>query len=163
MKWVARLYQQAPEWFKRHAGSRRLFWIFATLIAGFAFFWSLIEIAGLPARRVATYAFVVVWFFHLIVGVGAGYAIWKIWPERRNKFVEFTSIHLNAAVVDALAAIVMLFMAQNVRFTWKFSIAIFAAAFLRDLFRVPLIFYVIRGPGDEPGEPATEERSVYQI
>lgn len=144
MKWVTSLYQRMF-W-------RRAFWVLVTLASGFAFFWSLIRIAGLPAKRVATFTFVIVWVFHLVVGIGAMYAEYRIWPERRNKFVEYTSIHLNAAITDAIVAFVLIFMSQNVRFTWKFSLTMFAGAFLRDVFRVPLIFYAIRGPSAEDGE-----------
>lgn len=117
-----------------------------TLVVLAAFFWGLIGAAGLPARRVAAWSFVTVWFIHLIVGAGAVYAAIRLWPDNRNAFIRYTAIHLFAVMLDALSAIVLIFMAVNVRFTWKFSIAFFAFGLTRDAVRLPLILYIIRGP-----------------
>jgi hypothetical protein len=121
-------------------------WVLLALGVGFTFFWTLIRVVGLPAKRVAVWTFVIVWFLHLLIAAGAGYAAWRLWPERENKFVNYSMIHLHAAILDGLGAIVLLFLAVNVRFTWKFSLVFFSFALLRDVVRVPLIFYIIRGP-----------------
>lgn len=99
-------------------------------------------------KTVAAWIFVVIWFYHLIVGAGAGFAAWRLWPERSIRFIKFTMIHLHAAIIDSLMAIVLVFMAHNVKLTWKFSVAWFAFTAARDTVRLPLVLYVIRGPSD---------------
>lgn len=125
------------------------------------FFFGLIAVAALPSRRVATWTFVVIWFVHLIIGAGAGYAAWRLWPDRANTFVRLTMVHLHAAIVDAVGGVVLIFLAANVRFTWKFSLAFFAFAFMRDIVRMPLILYVIRGP--KRGKSDTPDRSDAEL
>lgn len=89
---------------------------------------------------------VVLWFIHLAVGAGAGYAIFRIWPERGIPFVRFTLIHLLACVLDALMAVTLLLLAKDVHLTWKFAIALFAFGLARDCVRLPLILYILRPP-----------------
>ena len=55
-------------------------------------------------------------------------------------------IHLHAAMLDSLSAIVLVFLAKGVHLTWKFSTVWFALTAIRDMVRLPLIFYVMRGP-----------------
>ena len=97
-------------------------------------------------KTFALWFFVVIWFYHLVVGAGAGFAAWRLWPERKIRFVKYTMIHLHAAILDSLSAIVLLFLAKGVHLTWKFSAALFAFTVMRDCVRLPLIFYVMRGP-----------------
>lgn len=95
------------------------------------------------------WVFVVIWFYHLSIGAAAGAAIYRIYPERKNEFIKYTMIHLHAAVFDAIGAIVCVFLANGVQFTWKFTIAIFASMLVRDLVRLPLVLFILRGPGRE--------------
>lgn len=97
-------------------------------------------------KTVLVYALTVIWCYHLATGVAAWAAAYRIWPERRNQFVKLTMIHLHAAVFDAVGAFVCLLLAQGVKFTWKFTITLFAFVLLRDLVRLPLILYILRGP-----------------
>lgn len=97
-------------------------------------------------KTVAAYLFIAIWCYHLAIGVAAWAAAYRIWPERHNLFVKYTMIHLHAAMFDALGAIVALFLAQGVKFTWKFSIGIFGFMLLRDMVRLPLVLYILRGP-----------------
>lgn len=97
-------------------------------------------------KTIFIYLFVVIWLGHLITGAGAGFAAYRIWPERKLKFVLFTMIHLHAAMLDSISAIVLLFVSKGVVFTWRFSIVLFGFAFIRDIVRLPLIMYVLRGP-----------------
>ena len=93
--------------------------------------------------------FVVIWFLHLAVGAGAGYAALRLWRARRNPFIWRTGLYLCAMVVDLFASILLVFMARDVRFSWKFTIVMFAAAVIEDMIRLPLIIYVLKGPEDE--------------
>ncbi|HEX5704851.1 MAG TPA: hypothetical protein VFX97_16760 [Pyrinomonadaceae bacterium] len=119
-----------------------------------AFFFALIVLAGVSTRQVAAWTFVAIWFVHLLVGAGAGYAAWRLWPNRENAFVKLTMVHLHAAIVDAIGGVVLIFLATNVRFTWKFSLGFFAFALARDIVRMPLILYIIRGPKHTPEDTA---------
>ncbi len=136
----------------KHKFLRAVIYILLTLTLG---------TLGVSPKRAATWAFVIVWFLHLLIAAGAGYAAWRLWPERENKFVNFTMIHLHAAIVDGLSAIVLIFLATSVVFTWKFSLALFSLALIRDIVRAPLIFYIIRGPsGTNGGDTQTANRMV---
>lgn len=104
-------------------------------------------------KLTAAWIFVAIWFYHLIVGIGSWAAAYRIWPERQNKFVRYTMYHLHAAVFDALGAIVCVFLAKDVRLTWKFSIAMFAFIFIRDSVRLPLVLYILRGPRKREARP----------
>lgn len=97
-------------------------------------------------KTFAACTFVAIWFYHLLTGAGAWAAAYRIWPDRDNQFVRYTMIHLHAAMFDAIGAIVCLFLAKEVKFTWKFSVAIFTFMLIRDLVRLPLILYILRGP-----------------
>lgn len=89
---------------------------------------------------------IIVWFLQLAVGCGAGYAAYRLWPDRRNSFARNTMIHLHATMIIAAASVVLLFMARGVRFTWKFTYALFIFMALWNLVSLPLILFVIRGP-----------------
>jgi hypothetical protein len=119
------------------------------------FFWGIIAVVGFSSRRVAIWAFVVVWFFHLAVGFGAGFAAWRMWPDRENPFIQRLIVTLHALMFSALWAIVLLFLSRGVRLTWKFSIALFGGVLIMDAIMLPLILYIIRGPGREKTEIAS--------
>lgn len=94
-------------------------------------------------------AFIAVWFFQLAVGAGAGFAAMKIWRARDDKFVFRLMLALHAPIINALTAIVLIFMARGVRLTWKFTITWFVGALLADLAVLPLILLLIKGLKDD--------------
>lgn len=110
-------------------------------------------------RTTATLLFVVVWFIHLIVGIGAGYAALRLWHSRHHPLIRRVGLYMNAFIIDVLGAIVLLFVARGVTLTWKFSSVLFASTLLGDLLRAPLILYLIRGPAKEPVLPHPPETS----
>lgn len=97
-------------------------------------------------RTLATLLFVIIWFVHLIVGVGAGYATLRLWYSRHHPLIRWVGLYINAFIIDVVAAIVMLFMAKGVVLTWKFASVLFISTFIGDILRAPLIIYLIRGP-----------------
>lgn len=65
---------------------------------------------------------------------------------------------MNAFIVDVLSAIVLLFVAKGVVFTWKFATVMFVSTFICDLIRAPLILYLIRGPSQlQPTGPVVNQ------
>lgn len=90
---------------------------------------------------------VVYWFIHLGIGTGVGYAILRLWPNRRNVFVWRVAIYMHAAIIDVIQSIVLVFLAKGVTLTYKFWITWVVGSILMDAVRVPLIIYVIRGNG----------------
>lgn len=103
-------------------------------------------------RTVWVWVFVVIWFLHLIMGAGAGFAALRLWPMRADKFTFRLMLYLHALMIDAISAIVLVFMARGVTLTWKFSITLFAATVLKDLVRLPLVVMLIKGFKDQSGE-----------
>lgn len=93
--------------------------------------------------------FIFVWFFQLAVGAGAGLAAMKIWRVRDDRFAFRLMLALHAPMINALMAIVLIFMARGVRLTWKFTITWFAGALLADLVALPLILLLIKGLKDD--------------
>lgn len=98
-------------------------------------------------KQIVIWTSVVYWFVHLGIGTGLGYAILRLWPNRRNPFVLRVGIYMHAAVVDVLLSIVLVFMAKGVQLTYKFWITWLIGSLLQDIVRVPLIVYIIRGNG----------------
>lgn len=94
-------------------------------------------------------AFIAVWFFQLAVGAGAGFAAMKIWRVRDDRFAFRLIFALHAPMINALMAIVLIFMTRGVRLTWKFTITWFAGALLADLAILPLVLLLIKGLKDE--------------
>jgi hypothetical protein len=93
--------------------------------------------------------FIAVWFFQLVVGAGASFAAMKIWPAREDRFAFRLMLALHAPMVNALMAIVLIFMARGVMLTWKFTITWFAASLLGNLALLPLILLLIKGLKDD--------------
>lgn len=93
--------------------------------------------------------FIGVWFFQLAVGAGAGFAAMKIWRARDDKFAFRLMLALHAPIINALMAIVLIFVARGVRLTWKFTITWFAGALLADLVVLPLVLLLIKGLKEE--------------
>lgn len=110
-------------------------------------------------RTAATLFFIVVWFVHLIVGIGAGYAALRLWYSRHHPLIKWVGLYMNAFIVEVLSTIALLFVARGVTLTWKFSSVLFVSALLGDLLRAPLILYLIRGPAKEPLLPRSAETS----
>lgn len=105
-------------------------------------------------RTFVTLLFVIIWFIHLILGVGAGYAALRLWYGRHHPLIKWVGLYINAFIIDVLSAIVLLFMAKGVVLTWKFTAVMFISTFLGDVVRAPLILYLIRGPSELPPDPA---------
>lgn len=110
-------------------------------------------------RTFVTLLFVIIWFIHLILGVGAGYAALRLWYGRHHPLIKWVGLYMNAFIIDVLSAVVLLFMAKGVVFTWKFATVMFVATFLSDIVRAPLILYLIRGPSDLPPLPVDPANS----
>lgn len=110
-------------------------------------------------KTFVTLLFVIIWFIHLILGVGAGYAALRLWYGRHHPLIKWIALYINAFIIDVLSAIVLLFVAKGVVFTWKFATVMFVATFLSDVVRAPLILYLIRGPSELPlpSEPAISQ------
>lgn len=80
-----------------------------------------------------------------MVGAGAAFAAMRIWPERKDKFSFRLILSLHAPMITALMAIVLIFMARNIRLTWKFTITWFVGTLLADLAVLPLTLLLIKG------------------
>lgn len=104
----------------------------------------------LPLKIVAAYFFVVVWFIHVGLGAGAGFAALRLWYFRHHPLMKWVGIYVLAFIVDALSAIALLFVMKGVKLTWAFSTVMFVSTFISNIFRAPLIFYLIRGPQELP-------------
>lgn len=117
-------------------------------------------------RTFVTLFFVIIWFIHLVLGVGAGWATLRLWHSRHHPLMRWVGLYMNAFIVDVLGAVVLLFVAKGVVFTWKFTAVMFISTFLSDIARAPLIIYLIRGPSEPllpPGQvvsPLDEIRRV---
>lgn len=115
----------------------------ALLFAGL-FFWGLSGLLGV--RRVVIWSCVIVWFLHVFIGAGAGFAAWRLWPDRENAFIRRVVIALHAQMVATISAIVLLFMSSGVVFTRKFAVTLFLSTLIMDAAVLPLILYIVRGP-----------------
>lgn len=97
------------------------------------------------AKVILAYIFVAIWFIHLLVSAGGGYTIIYLNRNKENPLIFRLMIYMNATVLDGLEAIILLFLAKDVVFTWKFSIVIFTFALLKDITRLPMILYLLKG------------------
>lgn len=101
-------------------------------------------------RTIATLLFVIIWFIHLILGVGAGYAALRLWYSRHHPLIRWVGLYINAFIIDVLSAIVLVFVGRGEKLTWRFMAVLFISTFLCDMVRAPLILYLIRGPATAP-------------
>lgn len=101
-------------------------------------------------RTFTTLFFVFVWFVHLVLGVGAGYAALRLWYGRHQPLIKWVALYMHGFIIEVLSAVVLLFVAKGVVLTWKFSTVLFISALLSDVVRAPLILYLIRGPSELP-------------
>lgn len=106
-----------------------------------------------------TLFFVAVWFLHITLGIGAGYAALRLWRSRHHPLIKWLGLYMNAFIIDVLSAIVLLFVAKDVVFTWKFATVLFVSTLLSDIARAPLIVYLIKGPSKTPLPLSSEEAS----
>jgi len=81
----------------------------------------------------------------------AGVAAWlRVWTRRydddgrKDPLAYALTYSLTALPLDSVMAIVLVFMAKGVTFTWKFTIALFAFTLIEDLIRLPLIVLLIK-------------------
>jgi len=74
-------------------------------------------------------------------------------------------LYLNALMLEGLQAVVLVFLARNVRLTWKFSIALFAFMLAQDLLRIWLIIYLMKGfkASEEQYENASESGRLMPV
>lgn len=116
-------------------------------------------------RTLVTLLFVIIWFIHLILGFGAGYAALRLWYGRHHPLIKWVGLYINAFIIDVLSAIVLLFMARGVTLTWKFATVMFVSTFLGDVVRAPLILYLIRGPSQlpVPAEPVASQLEQFRM
>lgn len=87
-----------------------------------------------------------VWLLQLATGCGAGYAAYRMWPDRANPFVGRVMIQMHATMLLSLAAAVLLFASRGVTFTRSFTYILFGFMLSWNLASLPLILFVIRGP-----------------
>ena len=97
-------------------------------------------------KAVITWASIVIWMFHVVIGAGAGYATIRLWEFRTQPLIMRLGLFLTGYVVETLSAVVLLFLARGVRFTLKFTAVMFGLMLVSDLLRVWLILYLIKGP-----------------
>lgn len=97
-------------------------------------------------RTVILYFLVAVWFFNLALGAGAGYAALRLWSSRHQDLIRELGLFLSGFVVDTAGSAVLIFVANGVTLTWKFTAVWFGSALLSNLLRTPLILVLIRGP-----------------
>jgi hypothetical protein len=96
-------------------------------------------------KLTAALIFVIIWFLYLAIGAGAGFAAWRIWPAHKDRFTQCLILFLHGPIADALTAIVLVFLAKGVKFTWKFSIVLFAGALIKIAVSLPLLLKLMRG------------------
>jgi len=96
--------------------------------------------------KAAFILFSILYFLHLVVATGGGYAVLRLWNDRRSgPFINKLTIYLSAIAVEGVETITLLFFAKDVKFTWPFTIVLFAFMILKDVIRFPLIFFIIKG------------------
>ena len=132
------------------ASARRRHWLFIAICAMFLLLvLTALLVTAKDPKRIATFMFAFVWLLRLALGAGAGYAALRLWDYRSHPLIGRLGLYINAFVLEALTAIVLLFVARGVKFTWTFTIVMFVGALLGDMVRAPLIMYLIRGPEEE--------------
>lgn len=89
---------------------------------------------------------ILVWLLQLATGCGAGYAAYRLWPDRSNFFARNAMIHLHATMLITLAAVALLLVSRGVKFTRPFTYVLFGFMAAWNLVSLPLILFVIRGP-----------------
>lgn len=105
---------------------------------------------ALSFKTVALFTFVIIWFGHVALGVIAVVAATRLWSSRRFPLLKWLWLYLHAFLVDVISAVVLLFVARGVKFTWKFTAVMFASTLLSDIVRAPLLFSLIRGKAAAP-------------
>lgn len=113
-------------------------------------------------RTAALIILVVIWFIHVILGVGAGWAAVRLWYFRHHPLMKWVGVYITAFIVDVLSAIVLLFVTKGVTLTWKFSTVMFVSTLICNILRAPLIIYLIRGPSELPAEPVVNPMDEFR-
>lgn len=114
-------------------------------------------------KAIITWASVVIWLFHLVVGAGAGYAAIRLWGSRRQPLIRRMGLFLAGYVVEVISAVVLLFVAKGVVFTLKFSAVMFGLMLIADALRVFLILYIIKGPQAVPQGATSAANEIREI
>lgn len=117
---------------------------------GCTLFLVLLTWLGTTSRTAALIICVVVWLGHVWLGVIAVVAASRLWGSRHHPLLKWLWLYLNAFIIDVLSAIVMLFVARGVKFTWTFTAVMFISTVLSDIARAPLLFSLIRGRAAAP-------------
>lgn len=92
------------------------------------------------------YVLIAIWFYNLALGAGAGYAALRLWSSRHQDLIREMGLFLSGFVVDTLGSVVLVFVASDVKLTWKFTSVWFISTLLSNLLRTPLVLVLIRGP-----------------
>jgi hypothetical protein len=92
---------------------------------------------------------VYVWFQRLVMGAGAMYAAVRMWGLRQQPLSWRLGIYMLGFSLEAIVSAVLIFLAKGVHLTWKFAAVMILGGWLSDSVRIPLIFYLIKGPGDK--------------
>lgn len=100
----------------------------------------------LTLRTASLILFVLIWFAHVALGMGAGWATVRLWYFRHHPLIRWVGVYMLAFIVDVIGAVILVFVARGVKFTWKFSAVMFVSTLVSNVFRAPLIIYLIRGP-----------------
>jgi hypothetical protein len=89
---------------------------------------------------------ILAWLFQLATGCGAGYAAYRLWPDRKEVFARNVMVHMHATMIVSLAAVTLLFVSKGVHLTRLFTYTLFGFMTAWNLVSLPLILFVIRGP-----------------
>jgi hypothetical protein len=106
-----------------------------------------------------------VWFFHVLLAAGAGYAVLRLWQHRHQQFINQLGKYMTGFVVEGAGWTAMLYVTAGQR-TWTVVLTWVISTLMADLPRIPLIMFIIRGPNAlPPAEPPTsgEQKPEYWL
>lgn len=96
------------------------------------------------------------WFFHILLSAGAGYAMLRLWHHRKHPLMGRMGLYMTGFVVEGALDTVLLFISATCR-PAAYILIWAIGTWARDLPRMPLVLYIITGPG--PGEFPIEART----
>jgi hypothetical protein len=108
-------------------------------------------------KLIALVIFSLIAIVHLASGIGAGWAIVRLWYYRKHPLMGKIGLYMWGFVIEVMSGLATLFVAKGVMFTWTYATVYFTGMLLSALVRVPLIVLLIRGAnwGEMPGHGAT--------
>lgn len=92
-----------------------------------------------------------IWFLHIVLCAGAGWAVLRLWYHRYHPLMGRMGIYMLGFVAEGAVSTTLLAITSTQR-TWTFVLVWCIGTLITDLPRVPLIVYIIRGPGKGPPE-----------